>query len=101
MHAAILVSIGCGVRQGERLRLRWSDVDFDKQTVRILLTKNNESRYVYLPESAAEALRVLKPEKVVGKALRRWRGVACRSIMDRVSMAGDPQGGPLARLSLA
>ncbi len=66
MHAAILVSIGCGIRQSELLRLQWSDVDLDKQRLRVLLTKNDESRTAYLPKSAADALRTLKRGKVVG-----------------------------------
>ncbi len=64
MRAAVLVSIACGMRQGELLRLKWSDVDMDRQRLRILLTKNNESRGVYLPQSAANALRTLKGSKV-------------------------------------
>jgi integrase len=66
MYAAIVVSLGCGVRQSELLRLRWSDVDFDKQRLRVLLTKNNESRGVYLPASAVQALKALKQAPVLG-----------------------------------
>lgn len=66
MHAAVLVSIGCGVRQSELLRLKWSDVDIAKQRIRVLLTKNDEARSVYLPKSAADALRELKRAAVVG-----------------------------------
>jgi integrase len=66
MSAAILVSIGCGVRQSELLRLTWADIDFDKQRLRILLSKNNEARGVYLPTAVATALRTLKSAKVVG-----------------------------------
>lgn len=65
MYAAIVTSVATGMRQSELLRLRWSDVDFDNQTVRIRLSKNNESRAVYLPKTAAAALRDLKRRKVV------------------------------------
>jgi integrase len=65
MYAAVLVSIACGMRKGELLRLRWGDVDFDAQTLRILVTKNGESRGVHLPPSAANALRALRESKVV------------------------------------
>lgn len=66
MSAAILVSLATGVRQSELLRLTWSDVDLKKQTIRVLLSKNNESRVVHLPSSAVDALRKLKEAPVVG-----------------------------------
>jgi integrase len=67
MHAAILVSIACGVRQSELLRLQWADVDFDRQRLRVMLSKNDEARSVHLPSSAALALKALKRAAVVGQ----------------------------------
>jgi integrase len=67
MHAAVVVSIGCGVRQGELLRLRWSDVDFERQRLRVLLSKNDDARSVYLPAAAIAALKPLKRATVVGQ----------------------------------
>lgn len=67
MYAAIAVSIACGVRQSELLRLQWLDVDFERSRLRILLSKNNEARSVYLPATAAAALRALKRAPVVGQ----------------------------------
>ena len=67
MHAAVLVSLGCGVRQSELQRLKWPDVDLDKQRLRVLLTKNNESRSVYVPQSTIEALRALKRAPILGQ----------------------------------
>lgn len=69
MHAAILVSLGCGIRQGELRRLKWADVDLEKQRLRVLLSKNNESRSVYMPAAAMEALRTLKRATVVGQTV--------------------------------
>lgn len=66
MHAAIIVSIACGVRQSELLRLKWSDVDLDKQRLRVMLSKNAESRSVYLPTSAVAVLKKLKMAPLVG-----------------------------------
>jgi len=57
MLAAITMAVATGVRQGELLRLDWADIDFAKRTVRIRITKNDDSRTVHLPESAAEALQ--------------------------------------------
>lgn len=64
LHAAVIVSLATGLRQGELLRLNWADVDLEKQTVRILLTKNNESRSSYLPPTAVAALKALGDGKV-------------------------------------
>jgi integrase len=66
MHAAVLVSLGCGIRKGELLRLKWSDIDLDKQQLRVLITKNGEARGIHLPKNAANALRALKQADVVG-----------------------------------
>lgn len=69
MSAAILVSIGCGIRQSELRRLRWTDVDLEGQRLRILLTKNDESRSVFLPTAAVEALRAVKRGPVLGRTV--------------------------------
>jgi integrase len=65
MLAAVTVALATGVRQGEMLRLTWADVDFDRSTIRLLLTKNGAARAVHLPTIAAEALTALKADKVV------------------------------------
>jgi integrase len=67
MYAAIVVSLGTGMRQGELLRLEWKDVDFDRKRVRILETKNDQPRAVHLPAIAIEALKALKAGPVVGQ----------------------------------
>ena len=66
LHAAVMVSVACGLRQGELLRVKWADVDFERQSLRVLLTKNDESRAVHLPVPAADALKVLKRAAVLG-----------------------------------
>lgn len=67
MRAAILISIGCGLRQSELLRLRWADVDVPRQRLRVMLSKNNESRSVYLPAAVAAAVQDLKRAAVIGQ----------------------------------
>jgi integrase len=64
LYAAIIVSLATGVRQGELLRLNWADVDLEKQTAKIELTKNEDPRAVYLPATAVAALKALSGEKV-------------------------------------
>jgi len=59
MYAAIFVSIATGLRLSELLRLKWADVDFDNESVRVLVSKNDEPRSVHLPPEAGEVLREL------------------------------------------
>jgi integrase len=69
MHAAVLVSLATGLRQGELLRLEWRDIDFEKKTVTVLISKNSRRRSVHLPAPAITALERLQKGEVVG--LRR------------------------------
>ena len=65
MYAAVVLSVACGLRQGELLNLKWQDIDLDGQRLTIMKTKTDQPRTVYLPVSAVEALRTLKRESVV------------------------------------
>lgn len=69
MHAALLVSLATGVRQGELLRLTWADIDLEKRRIRILRAKNNELRSGYLPEVAAKSVARIKRSRVVGSVV--------------------------------
>lgn len=69
IHAAILISLGCGIRQGELRRLKWADVDLEKQQLRVLLSKNTDSRSIYMPAATADALRALKRAPIVGQTV--------------------------------
>jgi integrase len=69
MYAAVVVSLATGLRQGELLRLEWKDVDFDKGTVTVLISKNTKRRIVHLPAPAIEALKKLRRDGVVGPKL--------------------------------
>jgi integrase len=65
MSAAVILSVACGIRQGELLNLMWPDVDLNAQRISIMRTKTDQPRKVYLPSAAVEAMRVLKREAVV------------------------------------
>lgn len=65
MYAAVVLSIGCGLRQGELFRVQWADLDLKKQRLRILRTKTDEPRGVYVPAAACDALKALRKEDVV------------------------------------
>lgn len=66
LHAAIVVSLACGLRQAELLRLTWADIDLKAQRARILKTKTDRPRSVYLPKAAVDVLKALKAGRVVG-----------------------------------
>jgi integrase len=69
MHAAVVVSLATGLRQGELLRLEWKDIDFERKTVTVLISKNTKRRIVHLPSPAVEALKLLRRNGVVGRKL--------------------------------
>jgi integrase len=75
LHAGILVSLGCGVRQGELLRLKWTDVELEQQQLRVTLAKNTRSgtetrsRSVYIPPIVVSALLELRRAHVVGQRI--------------------------------
>lgn len=66
IHAAIVVSLSTGIRQGELLRLTWRDLDPAKKRLTVLESKNSTPRTVHLPSSAASVLSALKRAPVVG-----------------------------------
>jgi integrase len=69
MHAAVAVSLATGLRQGELLRLTWADIDFDRGTVTVLISKNSKRRIVHLPAPAVEALKTLRRNGIIGRKL--------------------------------
>ena len=66
MYAAVIVSLATGLRQGELLRLEWKDVDTEKKTITVLISKNTKRRIVHLPAPAADALKKLRRDGIVG-----------------------------------
>lgn len=65
LFALTMVSIATGIRQGELLRLSWQDVDFARSRIRVMLTKNDEARGVFLPATAMQALQALRTADLV------------------------------------
>lgn len=65
LFALTVISIATGVRQGELLRLKWSDINFQQAKITVLLTKNKESKSIYLPAAASEALQALRKLDIV------------------------------------
>lgn len=72
MRALIVVAVETAARLGELLSLRWEDVDFDKQTAYIEMTKNGESRTLPLSFAAIAALQELEPHPFKARIFWRW-----------------------------
>jgi len=68
------VLIGCGLRRGEALGLRWSDVDFDRRVLQVRQTLSDVNGTLILgrPKTAGSAAGVGMSSRVVD-ALRRQR----------------------------
>jgi integrase len=69
IHAAVIVSLASGVRQGELLRLEWKDIDFERQTLTVLISKSGKRRLVHLPAPAVDALKKLRRDGIIGRKL--------------------------------
>ncbi|WJR68966.1 site-specific integrase [Neorhizobium sp. CSC1952] len=52
----LIVAIETGMRRGELLGLRWSDVSHNRRVIRLAMTKNGTSREVPLSQRAFDAL---------------------------------------------
>ncbi|KIF80900.1 site-specific integrase [Noviherbaspirillum autotrophicum] len=65
LKPAILLSLNTGIRQGELLTLRWSDVDLDLAilTVRDEAAKSNKTRHLPLNDEAKAALTQWKAQQ--------------------------------------
>ena len=48
LHLAILVALNTGMRQGEILKLKWDDIDFQRNQITVRDTKNGSNRVIVL-----------------------------------------------------
>ena len=61
----MVFAIGTGARKGEILSLKWSDIDFDRNTATFRDTKNGEKTTIHLSEPILNCLRTEKNKRVV------------------------------------
>ena len=57
LYAIVVVALSTGARQGEIMKLRWSDIDFSRGIMRILDTKNDERRAIPLKGFAHDLMK--------------------------------------------
>ena len=48
LHLAILIALNTGMRQGEILKLKWNDIDFDRNQITVRDTKNGSNRVIVI-----------------------------------------------------
>ena len=56
LYLLVLTAITTGARKGELLRLRWSDIDFDRHTAYVSITKNGQPKVLPLTKSVIEEM---------------------------------------------
>ncbi len=57
----VVLALSTGARRSEILNLKWNQVDFERNTIYLLKTKNKESRALFLHNQALEYLKNLRP----------------------------------------
>src|SRR5262249_11272987 len=57
LRAMIILAIETGMRRGELLSIKWSDIELESRTVRLTRTKNGHPRTVPLSSTALDLLR--------------------------------------------
>lgn len=60
----VIVALNTGMRRGEIFDLKWKNVDFRNRLIRVIETKNNESRIIPMNDAVYE---VLKEQKKTSK----------------------------------
>jgi integrase len=77
IHDVFLFAIETGMRRGEILSLVWPDVDVNRRTARLPLTKNGEARMVPLSPAAIAVLKAAREhEQQHGATDRTIRGLS-------------------------
>jgi integrase len=65
MLSVVLLALETGMRRSELLALRWGDINLDRRTATLHMTKNGESRVVPLSTSAVQTLTTM-PRSICG-----------------------------------
>lgn len=92
----IKVFVNTGIRDGERRRLKFKDLDFSKKLVRIKSTKTNSIRYIPMNEEVNEELLWLKKNYILPYSNGDKRGVIIpRSTHQMEYVFCKPDGSPV------
>lgn len=53
----------CGARKNEAINVVWADIDFERETIHLRVTKNGEDRFVPMTEEMCELLKRMKSNR--------------------------------------
>lgn len=71
----VQLALNTGMRAGEQFGLKWADVDFERRTIALHVTKNGNPRYLPLNDDALSALRALETQRNGQEWVHlNWRG---------------------------
>ena len=74
LEAFFVTTLACGLRQGEALALRWSDVDLEKAELRVNTTLQRvDEQWVFAEPKSKESRRLAPVPSVAVQALREHR----------------------------
>jgi len=63
LYLAILIALNTGMRQGEILKLKWNDIDFDRNQIAVRDTKNGSNRVIVLASVLRGVLLNARPNE--------------------------------------
>lgn len=66
LYPVVILALSTGMRRGEILNLKWSDVDLDRSAILLQTTKNGERRFVPLVGVTLELLRARYNQQSIG-----------------------------------
>jgi integrase len=58
LYLIVLLAITTGARKGELTKLRWNDIDFDRRTAYVSITKNGQPKVLPLTDSVIRELQL-------------------------------------------
>jgi integrase len=82
-------TLATAMRRGELLRLKWSNIDFEKRTAHLAITKNGDSRTVPLSTTAIQILQSL-PRSIDGRVFPVNAPAVATAFIKAVKRAGIP-----------
>ena len=59
-NLAVLMALSTGMRRGELMNLRWSDIDFDRGLAKLEITKNGSARHTPIPGIILDKLKEVR-----------------------------------------